>query len=122
MDPGHWSRKPIPATISELMLITGLVICSLTAIVSLFKAVVIYDVAKDPLGGGMVPTLDFVLFHPPILAVGLHLVVKSAGLTPFPFFGFVLWVLLLLVYWLVMILIERAGESRRLDLTQAGSS
>ena len=104
------------------MLITGLVICSLTAIVSLFKAVVIYDVAKDPLGGGMVPTLDFVLFHPPILAMGMNLILKPAGLIPFPFFGFALWVLLSLVYWLVMILIERIGESRRLDLTQGGSS
>ncbi len=40
------------------MLIVGIIFCAAAILIFVFKLFLAYNVAKDPLGGGGVPTID----------------------------------------------------------------
>ena len=68
------------------------------------KACVVWSASRCPHGGGGAPTLDFILFYPLFLAFGVATLLGSLNASPFPYFGVVLYGLLLSlavgVFWL----------------------
>lgn len=79
----------------------------------LFKACVIWSVSRNPNHGGGVPTLDFILFHPIFLAVGITVLLKSLDYNPIPFFGLAIYASLLALSIFVHWLFERLGREHR---------
>ena len=65
------------------------------------------------MNGGGVPTLDFAVFCPAPLAVGVGLVLSSLGRYPFEGFGFVLYGCLAALFGFVLWLFDRLGEPER---------
>ncbi len=53
------------------MIIMGIVFVSSGLLIGIFKWFIAYDVARDPMTGGGVPTLDGVIFPPILITVGL---------------------------------------------------
>jgi hypothetical protein len=78
-----------------------------------FKGYVVWDVAHDLFNGGGVPTLDFAVFCPMPLAFGASLVLTELGASPFPGFGFVIYLGLAVGFGALMWLFYRLGEPDR---------
>ena len=68
------------------------------------KMCVIWSVSRCPHGGGGAPTMDFILFYPVFLAIGVTVMLASMNALPFPYFGFALYGavlgLTIFIHWL----------------------
>ncbi|TWU10280.1 hypothetical protein Pla52o_57360 [Novipirellula galeiformis] len=78
------------------------------------KAKVVWDASHDIYSGGGVPTLDFPVFFPPIIAFGVSSTLRLAGLNPFPFFGIVIWLGLTVSAAMMMWYFDHVGAPERL--------
>jgi len=78
-----------------------------------FKGRLVWDVAHDVMNGGGVPTLDFAVFCPVPLALGISRILSSLGRHPFEGFGFVLYGCLVALFGCVLWLFDRLGEPER---------
>lgn len=88
---------------------------------SAFKGWVVWDVARDPYGGGGVPTIDFPLFCPVPIAIGISMIVRALGGRLFLGFGFVVYFGLAACFWFLLWHFYRVGaieKQRQRDALQ----
>lgn len=73
----------------------------------------VWDIAHDVMNGGGAPALDFAVFCPLALAMGISLILRSVGRHPFEGFGFVVYGCLVAIFGFVLWLFDRLGEPER---------
>jgi len=83
-----------------------------------FKCFIVYDVAKEPLSSGGVPTLDGVIFPPIFITIGLSVVIR---LHPF-WWCLVIWLLLMIFFGVSHWVLTRIGERRHRTANKADQS
>ena len=91
----------------------GLIIASLGTVAFLFKLYVVWDVSRDLFNGGGVPTLDLPVIYPVFIAIGVSTLLKSQNVALFPYFGFVLWIAIVVVAIGLMWLFDKLGRPIR---------
>jgi hypothetical protein len=95
------------------MLTAGITILAFGVLYAAFKAFVVWDIAHDLFNGGGPPTLDFPIFCPIPLALGGNLVLRGLGKQPFPGFGYVAYICLVVVFGFLLWLFYRLGAPER---------
>jgi len=80
----------------------GTIFLILGLLAGLFKYMVVRNAARDIYNGGGAPVMDFVIFWPGMVALGLYHILDSGGHRPFSYFGFVAYVLLALACYGIM--------------------
>jgi hypothetical protein len=103
-----WNKKP-----SQEMFWTSIIVIIIGLILLCFKAFVVWDVSNDPYGGGGVPTLDFPFIYPAIVSVGLSFLLEDLKLSPFPFFGLLIYFILVGICFYLFWLFDRLGKPAR---------
>jgi hypothetical protein len=91
-------------------MITGIIFCAIGLLHGIFKYFVIRDAARDVCNGGGVPVMDFVIFVPLWLAVGIGFLLEHYGAYPFPFFGLAAYVVMASLLYGLMKLEYRLGK------------
>jgi hypothetical protein len=101
------------------MLWAGVALLVLGVLWSAFKGWVVWDIAHDLFNGGGAPTLDFPVVCPIPLAGGAGLVAWALDATPFPGFGFAVYVGLAACFGFLLRYFYRVGEPERLRQLEA---
>lgn len=93
--------------------VIGWVFIALAALMFAFKNYVVYDVARCPLGGGGVPTLDALIFPPVFATVGIWMTRASRSDSWRWWMYAVVWLCVLVVACLVFAAVDRCGTRLR---------
>lgn len=91
----------------------GVTITTIAFVAFAFKTYVVWDASRDLYNGGGVPTLDYVIFFPPLLSFSVVTLLASLEIRPFPYFGIALWLLLVLISGFLHWLFVRLGAPHR---------
>jgi asparagine N-glycosylation enzyme membrane subunit Stt3 len=95
------------------MLWIGVFLTAFGTLAYLFKLYVVWDVSRDVYNGGGVPTLDLPVVYPIFISMGLAGIIRALDSTPFPYFGLVVWVAIVLVTIALMALFDALGKPVR---------
>ncbi|MCW3054594.1 MAG: hypothetical protein JWN14_3764, partial [Chthonomonadales bacterium] len=94
------------------MLLLGEIVTAFAILITLFKLSVVWDVSRDPYGGGGVWTTDFVIFYPGWIALGIDILLGASHKIPFRNFGGVLYIVLVAIFLGVYVLIFATGDRK----------
>ncbi|EDY19719.1 hypothetical protein CfE428DRAFT_2895 [Chthoniobacter flavus Ellin428] len=97
----------------------GIVALAIGFLWAVCKGCVVWNCAHDLFNGGGPPTLDFPVICSLPLAIGCSEVLNALGRNPFPGFGFVVYLGLVVIFGFLLWLFGRLGEPERQRQLQA---
>ena len=106
---GRSSRESLMST----MMWIGIALTVLFTLGYLFKLIVVWDVSRDLYNGGGVPTMDLPLFYPIFISFGVWAILRSLNALPFPYFGLVVWISIVVLTVGLMGLFDWIGKPLR---------